>query len=186
MRSIAFGGRLSTPSLGITWALVLDTDTLTAVNFQLPLSGSRDDENLLFQIATAMIHFQLPLSGSLMSLPRRSIDSGLCLSTPSLGITEIGKRIPEESGIFGLPFNSLSRDHLRDFFFFLAGSYKIFQLPLSGSLRIFSFRSSWRARGSFQLPLSGSQEKVLESVRKYNVEYFQLPLSGSRDRTSDE
>ena len=89
-----------------------------------------------------------------------------CLSTPSLGITSHGKRWL--SGGTPKPFNSLSRDHgLRQEFL----GWRLivaFQLPLSGSPRIYGEAGEPAVGLCFQLPLSGSRAP-------HDVELFPLP-----------
>ena len=103
--------------------------TFAQIYFQLPLSGSqcssigraggtrgsfnslsRDHTRGRDQRDERHAHFQLPLSGS-QSLIRLCIFSRTSLSTPSLGITDVIIALSDRKPL--KPFNSLSRDHLR-------------------------------------------------------------------------
>ena len=123
---------LSTPSLGITDG-DLDEHFDECIDFQLPLSGSRD-------------HIFERLEDELLAAIR--------LSTPSLGITWLSHGVAIDylvsafnslsrdhemwigslrREIENLTFNSLSRDHEFASHIILAVAHRPFQLPLSGS-----------------------------------------------------
>jgi len=85
------------------------------VHFQLPLSGSPGSHVSALSAQTRFApRFQLPLSGSQKPREFRLMNTGIVLSTPSLGITSRSR-----------PSHNLQ-------------SFHSFQLPLSGSLGITS------------------------------------------------
>jgi hypothetical protein len=171
---------LSTPSLGITVEGLDLPDNAWRHIFQLPLSGS----HVVLRHAVFgddLVDFQLPLSGSRdhsrrgtsaqpqgrpkLSTPslgitsqfRTQLSRSAALSTPSLGITgyllaelperrdelstpSLGITSPERLPLFPFyyeyeTFNSLSRDHENATIRKVYGAdiLKFFQLPLSGS-----------------------------------------------------
>ena len=127
--------RLSTPSLGITYADSNSRAMFRTLSFN---SLSRDHPEFAYAVLRAVVHgifyFQLPLSGSHVrscALPKVIY----YLSTPSLGITngdsaeslakiERDFQLPLSGSLWarggGLrlnpprPFNSLSRDHIEN------------------------------------------------------------------------
>jgi len=99
--------KLSTPSLGITFAARFAELAIRIWNFQLPLSGSLDIQAV--DRENYEWTFQLPLSGSLVAEKSWSGKYSF-LSTPSLGITRRRTRAHLQQQLSS--FNSLSRDHL--------------------------------------------------------------------------
>jgi hypothetical protein len=122
-------------------------------HFQLPLSGS---QGICLAEAESRLqnHFQLPLSGSLHGLAHfNHVDR---LSTPSLGITEVGVERAQKQLL-------------------------LFQLPLSGSLTLHIHEQKEGSPSIFQLPLSGSRITIKLLASTWHCDFFQLPLSGSRE-----
>ena len=99
---------LSTPSLGITATAEWYGAIQFRIDFQLPLSGSRDRAQWQ-KVSEDFNFFQLPLSGSRWLEARESADQIARLSTPSLGITIVTTL--QAAQRIQAPFNSLSRDH---------------------------------------------------------------------------
>ena len=122
--------KLSTPSLGITFAARFAELAIRIWNFQLPLSGSRGDEPE--RICSNSYRLSTPSLG--ITCSDRGRDSRAresALSTPSLGIT-CGSRGHEVSGMGHLSTPSLGitwEPYADDWTNLVIN----FQLPLSGS-----------------------------------------------------
>ena len=149
-----------------------------ARNFQLPLSGSHEDE--IVKISHFPSDFQLPLSGSLVEnkMLAKLIPTLLFQLPLSGSLKAVGASVDE-------------------------ASKASFQLPLSGSLLFIVIDTVVEDERSFQLPLSGSQEierSVVDLIDGVELStpslgitddsidaraeppepFFQLPLSGSQ------
>ena len=146
--------RLSTPSLGITYILLLRLRLNMTKVFQLPLSGSLMVRGVFTPVAFKS--FQLPLSGSQNQLARYAMKVRL-------------------EGTF----NSLSRDHIA----YEAWAGEIRGGELSTPSLGITVRFCDADLGTvmrFQLPLSGSRTRRINYVpRQMYYLIFQLPLSGS-------
>jgi len=126
---------LSTPSLGITTLKPNQNKRVPQARLSTPSLGITSSWLLQAQKVSAY-RLSTPSLGITSRAPRPSIR--LALSTPSLGITQRSNWETGSIHVAELPFNSLSRDHGITSFPARLGYYitdKIFQLPLSGSLR---------------------------------------------------
>ena len=123
--------KLSTPSLGITYARSKCRCSCHEKVFQLPLSGSRDHNSSSELISPALFAFNS------LSRDHRLVIHAIIslihyrLSTPSLGITN--EEVTPRDVVAEDAFNSLSRDHSSCWRGMGGQASYVFQLPLSGS-----------------------------------------------------
>ena len=164
---------LSTPSLGITQRSTLCHRFATGICFQLPLSGSRHDSDLLTVVQHRRTFNSLSRDHCLLVEPEtRNL---FPLSTPSLGITD-DPRVGRENRrvLLSTPSLGITWQPCAAWV-----GLQPFQLPLSGSL-IHLGRPGARSGGLLSTPSLGITK--CGQIRAKLVRYltnFQLPLSGS-------
>ena len=179
---------LSTPSLGITGSRQLDILGLNAVSncFQLPLSGSLKWEGERARVMYWTFNSLSRDHGRIPGTVKRVV--GAPLSTPSLGITG-SLALSDHAHLEHVhdPFNSLSRDHdnFRHHRYF-GWQRMALSTPSLGITSRRTFPSAFKtvSMRRLSIPLSGSHHRICRERPARPEVYFQLPLSGSlRPRT---